>query len=135
LGVEGLFDLEREVAVVVVAVAERPAGVIAAILTDGLENSSREYTRQEVFDRIRQRQAEGWEFVFLAANQDAAQEGSVIGIQAQDACAYAHSGEGVREAWSGISGRTSRIRSRQDATGSGILTPQARSNTRAFSSR
>jgi len=92
--------------------AERPAGVIVAILTDGLENSSREYTRQEVFDRIRQQQAEGWEFVFLAANQDAVQEGGTIGIPTQDARAYAHSGEGVREAWSGISRRTSRSRQR-----------------------
>jgi len=90
--------------------AERPAGVIVAILTDGLETSSREYTREQVFDRIREQQAEGWEFVFLAANQDAVQEGSTMGIAPHDAQTYAPSGEGVREAWSGISGRTSRTR-------------------------
>lgn len=51
---------------------EQPAKVIVAIFTDGLENASREYTSRHVSDLIkRQRDEKGWEFIFLAANQDA----------------------------------------------------------------
>lgn len=60
---------------------ERPAKVIFMIVTDGLENSSREWTRKQVFDAItRQRDEWKWEFVFAAANQDAIAEGASMGI-------------------------------------------------------
>ena len=51
---------------------DQPGKVIIAIFTDGLENASREYTRHHVNDLIRLcRSEKGWEFLFLAANQDA----------------------------------------------------------------
>lgn len=50
----------------------QPGKVIVAIFTDGLENASREYTRHHISDLIRlHRNEKGWEFLFLAANQDA----------------------------------------------------------------
>ncbi len=62
--------------------SERPARVLIAILTDGLENASRDYTREKINSMIaHQREVYSWEFLFLAANQDAIQEGSKIGIQ------------------------------------------------------
>ena len=91
---------------------EQPAGVLVAILTDGLENSSKEYTRGRVFEMIAGQQGKGWEFAFLAANQDAVQEGGRMGVTAADARSYAHTGEGVREAWSGISERAAGTRRR-----------------------
>jgi Mg-chelatase subunit ChlD len=52
--------------------AERPAKVIFAIFTDGMENASREYTSRHISDLIAlYRKEKGWEFLFLAANQDA----------------------------------------------------------------
>ncbi|MFO1485551.1 MAG: vWA domain-containing protein [Verrucomicrobiaceae bacterium] len=51
---------------------QRPGKVIVAIFTDGEENASREYTIQHIGDLIRlHRDEKGWEFFFLAANQDA----------------------------------------------------------------
>ena len=44
----------------------------------------------------------GWEFVFLAANQDAIHEGAALGIRKQDASTFAATGEGVREAWATV---------------------------------
>jgi len=41
--------------------------VLVAILTDGYENSSHEYTKGHIQSLIKQKQAEGWEFLFLAA--------------------------------------------------------------------
>lgn len=65
---------------------DRPAKVIMAILTDGAENASTEFTGQMISDMIsRQSAAYAWEFVFLAANQDAVTAAKAIGIQKQDA--------------------------------------------------
>ena len=51
--------------------AERPAKVIFTIVTDGYENASREFSLQDVKERIdRQTREYAWEFVYLAANQD-----------------------------------------------------------------
>lgn len=51
---------------------EKPGKVIVAIFTDGMENASRKYTLDHIGDLIRQfRDQKGWEFLFLAANQDA----------------------------------------------------------------
>lgn len=61
---------------------EKPEKVIMVILTDGEENSSKEYKREQIQTKINhQRDVYKWEFVFLAANQDAIQAGQSIGIQ------------------------------------------------------
>ncbi|HBJ87782.1 MAG TPA: hypothetical protein DDZ88_28780 [Verrucomicrobiales bacterium] len=50
----------------------QPTKVILAIFTDGEENASREYTAKHISDLIAlYRDTKGWEFLFLAANQDA----------------------------------------------------------------
>ncbi|WP_329431315.1 VWA domain-containing protein (plasmid) [Streptosporangium sp. NBC_01495] len=60
---------------------DQPDEVIVVILTDGLENASREYSLKRVKKRItRQREHYGWTFVFLGANQDAFQAAGGMGI-------------------------------------------------------
>jgi hypothetical protein len=75
-------------------------------MTDGQENASREYTRDQVFRMItRQREAYSWEFAFLAAGQDAFEEAQAIGIskamtvQFDDQKSY---GSGAHMAYSSI---------------------------------
>ena len=61
---------------------ERPANVLVAILTDGLENASRQFTCEDVKKRIKlQTETYSWEFMFLAANQDAVLSGGRFGIE------------------------------------------------------
>lgn len=50
------------------------------ILTDGQENSSREYTKAHIKDLIEEKTRDGWTFVYLGANQDAFAEAGSIGI-------------------------------------------------------
>jgi hypothetical protein len=58
---------------------ERPEKVIFAVITDGYENSSREFTRNQVFQMVsHQKEKYSWEFVFLGADIDA--WGEEIGI-------------------------------------------------------
>ncbi len=69
--------------------AERPGLVIFVIVTDGQENSSREFTREKVKQMVQHQQsAYSWEFLFLAANQDAFAEADGIGIGRGHAAAY-----------------------------------------------
>lgn len=95
-----ILDVDRRVAQM--AECERPARIIVVVQTDGLENVSREFTRDRIFQMIRQREQPGadalpaggaggagmravapaWEFVFLAANQDAIAEGAHLGFMA-----------------------------------------------------
>ena len=66
---------------------ERPEHVLFAIITDGEENASREYTAEDVKKRIEhQKSVYSWEFDFLAANQDAFETGSAMGLD-RDQCA------------------------------------------------
>lgn len=54
------------------AEADKPAKVILAVFTDGFENASKQFTSTTISDLIRRyRDEKGWEFLFLAANQDA----------------------------------------------------------------
>ena len=53
----------------------RPDQVVFAVVTDGLENSSREWTRDKVMAAVKERSDAGWQFSFLGANQDAIKEG------------------------------------------------------------
>jgi len=63
--------------------ADRPGLVCFVIITDGQENSSKEYTKAQIKSMIEHQQgAYNWKFTFLGANQDAFAEAVSIGIQA-----------------------------------------------------
>jgi Mg-chelatase subunit ChlD len=60
---------------------DRPGNVIFCILTDGLENASREFTSEQVKEMIKhQTDKYNWDFLYLGANQDAFNAGGSIGI-------------------------------------------------------
>ncbi len=83
---------------------ERPEKVIVAILTDGEENSSREYNHRQILGKIaEQRDKWKWEFVFLAANQDAIKAGTSLGISADKSIAFVATSEGTRDAFKDMS--------------------------------
>jgi hypothetical protein len=62
--------------------------VVMVIITDGMENASREFNRDGVFKSIESKKKEGWNFLFLAANQDAIKAGGDMGISANNAMTY-----------------------------------------------
>ena len=68
---------------------DRPLQVIVAILTDGLENSSQDYTWQQIADVIKQQSERyRWTFLFLGANQDAIATAAQMNITAANAAAH-----------------------------------------------
>lgn len=67
---------------------DRPGLVIFCIVTDGGENSSHEFNRDQVRGLIEKQTKEGWQFTFLGANQDAFHEAGNIGISASATTNY-----------------------------------------------
>ena len=68
---------------------DRPHKTVFVIITDGLENASRNYTYDEVRRMIeQQRERCGWEFLFLGANMDAISAARRFGIREDRAVRY-----------------------------------------------
>lgn len=66
--------------------------VITVIMTDGEENSSREWTHDAVKSLIEQKEKEGvWTFVFLGAAPDAWVQGRALGIPMANVAQYSTS--------------------------------------------
>ncbi len=83
-------------------------GVIMVIMTDGHENSSHEDpTGENVRAWTKQREAEGWNFFYLGANQDAWQAGRDLGLGVNSASFdYAATSGGTRTAMRNVSSAT-----------------------------
>lgn len=83
---------------------DRPDQVIFVVITDGEENASKEYTRDMVNSMIEsQTNVYNWEFIFLAANQDAIQTGASMGFQANKSMTYGANGLDVISAFASVS--------------------------------
>ena len=77
---------------------------IFVIITDGLENDSREYGKDQVREMVsRHQKDDGWEFIFLGANLDAAEEAGKLGIDKGHAVRYRNSASGVRRNFDAVS--------------------------------
>lgn len=74
----------------------RAEKVIFVIITDGMENASREYHRGQVKEMIEHQKEKGWEFMFLGANMDAVAEAGRMGIQPERAVTYACDSAGTQ---------------------------------------
>ncbi len=83
----------------------RPENVIIAILTDGEENSSREFTLSHINDLITAKKLQGWEFLFLAANQDAIATAGRMNISASHAINFDATHEGTHQVMEEMSAR------------------------------
>lgn len=68
---------------------ERPGQVIIGIMTDGLENASKELTHAAVKAMIeRQERTYSWAFLYMGANQDAIEVGASLGVRPERAMTY-----------------------------------------------
>jgi len=81
----------------------RAEKVLFVIITDGLENASREYSLNRIKKRINhQKEKYDWEFIFLGANMDAVAEAGKLGIAADRAVNYFSDSIGTKAAYSSI---------------------------------
>lgn len=92
-------------------VARSPERAIVVILTDGMENASREFQQPQVKSLIEQVRAKGYQVVYLAANQDAFQVGAGLGVLRSATANFAATGAGVTKAYNMASSTTLDYRS------------------------
>lgn len=60
---------------------KRPSKVVFAILTDGHENDSKEYTRAKVFEMIKHQEKKyNWQFAYLSSDLNAVLDAQAYGI-------------------------------------------------------
>jgi hypothetical protein len=93
---------------------DRPGLVVFVIMTDGLENSSCEFTKSQVKQMIEKQQDKfNWHFTFLGADQDAFAEARGLGI---DGPGGAHFNKAkVRAAYGGTASKVGRMRRQAQA--------------------
>jgi hypothetical protein len=102
---------------------QRPGQVIVAILTDGLENASKQFSWSDICTRIRhQSEVYKWEFLFLGANQDAIATAAQMSIAAANAATIAGDSVGVHSGSTAMGRKSSAMRMRSMGT---IMNPTA----------
>ncbi len=68
--------------------------VMMTIITDGLENASKEYSASNIKALVESLSAKNWSFTYIGANQDAIHEGERIGIRDSHNYENTHEGYG-----------------------------------------
>lgn len=75
---------------------ERPGQVIFVIITDGMENHSREYTAEKVKEMVQhQEEKYAWRFLFLGANMDAVETGRKFGFSRDSSMTFEANEESI----------------------------------------
>jgi hypothetical protein len=89
---------------------QRPANVVFVVVTDGYENASREWTRDRVLQKVtEQTEKYGWNFLYLAAGQDAIAEGAKYGVPSHGSMTY----DSALDSYAAASASVTRTRSGQ----------------------
>jgi hypothetical protein len=97
----GVNDIEKSIAEM--PEEERPEKVLVAIITDGKENSSREFKREQVARMIQEKtEKNGWMFTYLSADFDAFDEAQSLGIHQAGVLTYAKTRQGTQEVWENL---------------------------------
>ena len=87
-----------------------PEYTIFVVTTDGMENASRRYSSARVKEMVKQRKAQGWEFLFLAANIDAVETAAHFGIDADRAVNYHADHQGTQVVYEAVAEAVCNVR-------------------------
>lgn len=74
--------------------------VLFIITTDGLENASTKYNKEQIKEMINGHK--NWEFIYIGANIDSYQEGSHLGIRKENIANYQKSKKGIKSLFNSI---------------------------------
>ena len=100
----GINDLEKRLADL--REDARPARVVMVIITDGQENASREFRKEQIQKMIQEKQDKhDWQFVFLSADLAAIDDALASGVHVRSAMAFDKSSFGIAAVWGATSAR------------------------------
>lgn len=89
---------------------DRPNKVLVAIVTDGYENYSKEFTHNDIKKLIKKKEKEDWQFVYLAAGQDAFDVGTSFGVSGGNTFTYDNTSDGNELMFNSLSTATKSFR-------------------------
>ena len=93
---------------------ERAENVVFVVITDGYENSSREFSYRDIRHMVKKEQEKyGWEFLFLGANIDAVAEGGRMGFRADRSVRYMHDGVGTGLVYDSVNNAVRNLRTKK----------------------
>lgn len=88
-----------------------PSKVIFVIITDGMENSSREFSAKKIKSMVEHQKTKySWEFIFLGANIDAVKTAENIGIDEDRTSNFCADSEGIKLNYSSVCNFVSEMR-------------------------
>ena len=97
---------------------DRPGLVIFFVITDGRENSSLFFRRDDIQKMVSEQESKyNWKFVYLGANQDAFQEGTSMGFAGHNS--YGYNANNIDVAFANTSSVLTRCRA--DVSANGVL--------------
>ena len=86
---------------------KRPDKVIFLIVTDGEENSSKEFNHDQIATMIKvQKEQYNWEFIFMGANIDAVKVASALHVNCANVLNYGYNHKDTKNAWKGMTVNT-----------------------------
>ena len=107
-------DLEKRLAGMIGEA--RPGKVVVVVITDGQENASREFRKDQVEKMIKERtEKDDWQFVFLSADLAAIGDAMATGFHADAVIMFNKTVQGTREAYSSLSNQMTNFRSGKKA--------------------
>jgi hypothetical protein len=85
---------------------ERPEKVVFVIITDGQENASREFKKDQIVKMINEKQEKDkWQFVFLSADLNSVNDALNYGFKGAATMSYDKTAKGASSAWSSLSSK------------------------------
>lgn len=90
--------------------SKSPDKAILVILTDGMENASREFTTEQIKALVEQAQAKGWQITYLSADINAFANAATIGINPADTIKFAATAAGTQSAYGATIARNTSYR-------------------------
>lgn len=107
-GMTALYDAVCQTIKEVRGTVKKNQKVLTVIMTDGAENSSQEYSQQNLKDLVQELEKTGlWSFVFLGANQDSYATAGAVGISVNNTANYVPDSHGTLNAFASVSRGTS----------------------------
>jgi hypothetical protein len=106
----GINDLEKSLSEL--KEEDCPSKVVLVVVTDGQENSSREFRKDQIEKMVKEKtEKNSWQFVFLSADLAALGDAQAVGIHADAMLLFAKNNKGSADAWTSLSVRISDYRS------------------------
>jgi hypothetical protein len=91
--------------------AERPQKIVIVIVTDGMENASREYSFALVKRMMAEKEKkQDWQFVFLSADLGAVEQAMALGVSHGATLAFDSDAKGVNQVFFSLSRRVLEMR-------------------------